>query len=1720
MRAALLPLLVAAVLPLRAAEPVWRNLATPVQPPVEMASDGASLALRVPPLGDAAPAATLAAWRARGATARLARFPGRVDVSEKALGPGPLRLWLHVRWTDPAGAVVRRETYLSPGLGDREPKSPEGMELFDLAAFVRESRAEASRIRIPVDMPRDGKATVVLDDAGGRRVRNLASALPLPAGRTLLEWDGRREDGTLAAPGSYRVRVATHDGLSYELLPTFGNGGETNLWAPYGPNHTAFRSLVAHDGLVSASSYFTEGGNSTDVFDASGALLHGWGEIWTLGNEALFHADGAGDFFYSVREARRDDPDRPGGKLSVLQCFGYRWSGRHRPEVRVRTPDAARIPGERSALRIAPFPAPDAPPSLAGAAFLDGRLYVSDRLAGGLAVHPLDERPAENRTDVLPRERLLPLADPGPVCRSLAGGLVVASGRDLFALAAGPDAPLVPLCSLPAAPVALAARKGEVFALLPGSHQIHVFDPATGAELRRIGEPGGPYRGPWRPDRLVNPTAICLSSDGSALWVTEERMSPKRLSRWDPATGHCVYEKLGSESYGSPGAGMDPDDPDHWIAQDCEWRLDPTTGAGRVVAVLHPETREGDGSWNGAPIANRTYRWVRRDGRTFVIGNDAQTTLYEYRDHRLVPLAMVTTPGIFSYHLDGRRRLCEPVLRAYMNAFHEQNRDRPVHDETTLMLWLDRNGNERIDEEELSFADREADAGIGFWGAFVSDLDFAIPVSRKGGVELLRFRAGDLSRPGSLPAWSIEKAWAERVRCPDPLPAGSSPPHHCESASAADGHALSLGAAPHLLAYGPDGRLAWHMKNPFPNVHGSHAAPLPVPGELQGVLFALGSVPIPGGLELLAIQGNHGRVFFVTSDGLFLDELFTDCRVSERADETCVGGEAFGGSFQMDRVHRVPVLQAGAGGYRHYRILGTGSVRVSSSSLAVSAADLEAAERLHPAVPASERAAPAATLPRLDDPAAPLPRLAEWSSGNWHVSLSGAWDAARLRLRYSVEEPSPWVNNGDDPFLAFKTGDCVDLQLGTPGLLRLLVAPAPGGDPSKPPVAVLYRHRIPASEKPSAHPRDFNSPSRRYTVDDAVLADDVVATARRDNPGHYTVDVAVPLARLGLDPATLAGTSIPADFGVVFGDRDGTVNLSRVYWANKETGLVNDVPGEMIPAPSHWGTLRFAPAAATDASGPAAAAAAAPAPPPRPGKLVFSGFLGSAGGTPLAAPVERYGAGPEFDPARGLLYASAGDGFVAATRLDGTRAALHPLPGAPPFSRFDSLALARDGSLFVLAGGSVTADERDERGGVLYRIPAGAAPDAPAERLDAVGPVNALSRSEHDGALVLHQRRRELVALDTATLRTRPLGAFQAGGGLYLVNFLDWDPAGALRWGYDHRFVHALPGDGGAPAAPRRIFGPREISMDHARFLGPHLWTLQSDTVKRFDALTYAPDPGVVHGGTSGAFLGSVARNHEMELSGICSLGDNLYAVLSARNAALYVLRWNGATRHLDELRRIGPVPAAPSLLLDDAGAVFADGLVWHVGDAPLAPPRATTHARGTFGAALLPDGTAVLLDREGDRVAFRRGSLAGAAFGDADGRVPAGEGAGPFAGATVRPVRDGFVLTRYDAAGRGVRFALDPSGRVREGEGASPADEPPPVPAGLRADAWAVDDGRIALVDAAAGTLRVADVASGSVLAAIDGLSRPDRVAFRAGRVLVHEAGAQRLSSWKLVLP
>jgi hypothetical protein len=70
----------------------------------------------------------------------------------------------------------------------------------------------------------------------------------------------------------------------------------------------------------------------------------------------------------------------------------------------------------------------------------------------------------------------------------------------------------------------------------------------------------------------------------------------------------------------------------------------------------------------------------------------------------------------------------------------------------------------------------------------------------------------------------------------------------------------------------------------------------------------------------------------------------------------------------------------------------------------------------------------------------------------------------------------------------------------------------------------------------------------------------------------YNVEIAVPLSELGLDAAVF-GQKLRGDFGIIYGDADGTTNIYRNYWANQATALINDVPGEIMLSPNMWGDI-------------------------------------------------------------------------------------------------------------------------------------------------------------------------------------------------------------------------------------------------------------------------------------------------------------------------------------------------------------------------------------------------------------------------------------------------------------------------------------------------------------------------------------------------------------------
>ena len=58
----------------------------------------------------------------------------------------------------------------------------------------------------------------------------------------------------------------------------------------------------------------------------------------------------------------------------------------------------------------------------------------------------------------------------------------------------------------------------------------------------------------------------------------------------------------------------------------------------------------------------------------------------------------------------------------------------------------------------------------------------------------------------------------------------------------------------------------------------------------------------------------------------------------------------------------------------------------------------------------------------------------------------------------------------------------------------------------------------------------------------------------------YSVLVTVPLAYLGIDPAKVS--DVKGSLGVIFSDPAGTNRMARLYWFDKATDMVSDVPTE------------------------------------------------------------------------------------------------------------------------------------------------------------------------------------------------------------------------------------------------------------------------------------------------------------------------------------------------------------------------------------------------------------------------------------------------------------------------------------------------------------------------------------------------------------------------------
>ena len=1029
---------------------------------------------------------------------------------------------------------------------------------FNLTGYQETVAERNLEIRLNFEQPLDGKATIVIEDAEGRRIRNLVSGQSFDEGTQTVVWDGLDERGKLVAPGSYRWRGISHPGVRPEFKTFFADGGEgiDAGGRPWGTNHGLLHHAVSDDQHIYFAAPLTEGGWAIMALDADGNFVQGYEHQQGFG---IYHNAIAVDenYLYCAQ-----DGFGWGGTKGV-DFSSEDWKATWTLTVArydLKTGKVVEFPGKKRAfeadtMEVGPGSKhPDLRSfNLGGLAVLDGKIYVGSRDKNAVIVFDAEtgektgSHPIKGvRHLASQKSNLYAATDSGIVRVNDGKAILAANDLDITGLTIGP--------------------KGDFWLTDAKTHQVHRVT-VSGERIQTVGKPGGPYKGAYDRDRMVEPAGLAFGPDGK-LWVTEKRWNPKRILAWNAKLDSVVYEKFGMPHYGGDGSGFDPENPRHWIGLGCFWDVDVKTGKAKPTHIF------SDDEAHFGKYHPHSYSFFRESGRTFLIARGKIALISEvFEDGTIRDIAAACGTHHFAYGCGWN------PPQAYIDAFYEKwpekrAEERPGRGPTGKpwaarvagVLWVDRNADGLPQKEEFSFTDEGVKFADGAWGHMQNSLTYRFPAAIDDQSMIVEIAPRGFLE-GGIPDYPALQDAVKSSSTYIDLTAGYK--RHGVATSGDRFGRFILLSDPEMNAYGKDGRHLWEYPNQWSNVHGSHKAPLPETGVIQGAMAILGMAEFDNQADVFFLNGNHGRCFLLTSDGIYLDEAFTDVRVSYAKNNLRLGGEIFGGTFGRSAADGTYYVQIGHGPYRIYQLHGIDKAVRMSGSIDVSREQVTSAEQRNLRRFAEQHQQSKKTLK--------IPGTVAWDqNGKFKASVTVKFDGDHLHLVYQVQDRSPWVNNGRDWTTLFATGDTVDLQIGVDasadpdrrkpveGDQRLLIAPFEGQA-----IAVLYQHRKPGGK--DLNPIEFTSPWRGEKVDHVVrLTDAEVSVEKRNNT--YTVDVRVPRKTLGLEATDV---SLKADFGVTFGDAEGTETQLRSYWANPATMLVDDIPGEIMLHPNLWGSLRI-----------------------------------------------------------------------------------------------------------------------------------------------------------------------------------------------------------------------------------------------------------------------------------------------------------------------------------------------------------------------------------------------------------------------------------------------------------------------------------------------------------------------------------------------------------------
>ncbi|MBI2190523.1 MAG: hypothetical protein HYU36_00895 [Planctomycetes bacterium] len=155
--------------------------------------------------------------------------------------------------------------------------------------------------RIPLEMPFEGPLAMVIDDARGRRVRNLLADVTRPAGSIAEPWDGKNLEGQYVTPGTYAWKAITSRPLElhYEFTAYPNNVKDHPPWitSHAGPggwlaDHSPPDAVCTAGDRVWLGSPVVEAGISFIECDLSGRKLAGWHSFGAFAGPRYLASDG------------------------------------------------------------------------------------------------------------------------------------------------------------------------------------------------------------------------------------------------------------------------------------------------------------------------------------------------------------------------------------------------------------------------------------------------------------------------------------------------------------------------------------------------------------------------------------------------------------------------------------------------------------------------------------------------------------------------------------------------------------------------------------------------------------------------------------------------------------------------------------------------------------------------------------------------------------------------------------------------------------------------------------------------------------------------------------------------------------------------------------------------------------------------------------------------------------------------------------------------------------------------------------------------------------------------------------------------------------------------------------------------------------------------------------------------------------------------------------